>query len=100
VRVLIVTGGQTCAHPGSFGGAGSGNVRLASGTINVAPTGATFDFASGLFEWTGGEIAGTGTLTNSNTINVGGGDKSLGGLLSNTDRKSVVEGKSVDHRGE
>ena len=38
---------------------------MASGTINVGAAGATFNFPSGLFSWTGGTL--TGTLTNAST---------------------------------
>jgi hypothetical protein len=67
--VLDLTGGSTTATlTGTYTGSGSGTVSLASGTLNVGTGGATFNFPSGLFQWTGGNIdARTDILTNAAT---------------------------------
>ncbi len=60
---------------GSFAGSGGGTVSLASGTLNIASAGTTFDFPTGMFNWSGGTIQGNGSnsvLTNNGTITLTG----------------------------
>ncbi len=52
----------------------SSDVALSGGTLNVAGSTA----ASGDFDWTGGNIGGSGTFTLSGVLNVGGGSNSFG----------------------
>ena len=50
---------MTCfpSFPAGYGnGSGSGHIRLSNGNLFIGPSGATFTFAAGLLEWTGGEI--------------------------------------------
>jgi hypothetical protein len=81
--VVNLTGGSSPTFTGSYTGSGSGQVRLASGTLNIGSAGATFNFVSGLFAWSGGTLAGPGTLTNASSgyLTVSGG--TLSGTLSN-----------------
>ena len=57
---------------GTYTGTGGGVVQLSNGTIAVGMAGATFNFAPGLFQWTGGTIAGPGTLTNTMGMTLSG----------------------------
>ena len=72
--VIDMTGGQTSnTYTGTFSGSGTGQLRLASGEMNVGAAGATFSFAPGFFQWSGGYIGGSsgsvnGVLTNTGTI--------------------------------
>ena len=53
---------------GTYLGTGAGAVGL-TGTIQILPANATFDFAAGLFQWTGNDINLDGnTLTNTGTM--------------------------------
>jgi RHS repeat-associated protein len=82
--VLDLTGGSSPTFTGTYTGSGSGRVQLASGTLTIGSGGATFDFTTnGLFVFSGGTLAGPGTLTNSGTgfLTVTGG--TLNGTLSN-----------------
>jgi len=84
--VLDLTGGQTRNYVGSYTGAGAGTIRLSNGTLQVGASGATFNFSGNLFQWTGGILTGSSTLTNTGTLNISGSnDKSLTALtLNNT----------------
>ena len=79
--VVDLTGGKSPTFTGTYTGSGSGRVQLASGTLAIGTGGATFNFPSGLFVFSGGTL--TGTLTNASTgfITVSGG--TLGGTLNN-----------------
>jgi hypothetical protein len=81
--VVDLTGGSTPTFAGSYTGSGTGRVQLATGTLNIASAGASFNFSSGLFVWSGGTVSGSGTLTNigSGYVTVTGG--TLGTTLSN-----------------
>jgi uncharacterized delta-60 repeat protein len=70
--LLDLTGGSSPLYAGTFTGSGAGVVSLASGSINVAGGGATFNFPSGMFQWTGGSIVGGNTLTNVGSITING----------------------------
>jgi len=71
--ILDLTGGKTVAYAGSYHGSGAGTVSLDSGTLAVGTGGANFDFAAGLFQWTGGTIdTSLGNLTNSGTMTLSG----------------------------
>jgi hypothetical protein len=63
---IDLTGGNTVAYTGSYTGAGSGTVQLASGTLAVGSSGVTLNFPGSLFQWTGGtvDVSSRGTLTN------------------------------------
>src|SRR5262249_29933160 len=61
--VLDLTGGSTLTYTGSYTGSGNGTVRLSGGTLDTGTNGATFNFPSAVFQWTGGIISGGG-LTN------------------------------------
>jgi hypothetical protein len=83
---LDLTGGTTTTTlTGTYGGSGDGTVLLASGRLNVGTAGATFDFDPGLFQWTGGTLAGgSAGLTNVGTITLSGaGAAVLNGRLIN-----------------
>lgn len=70
---LDLTGGNTVAYEGTYTGTGTGTVALKSGTLQVGSTGATFNMASKLFQWTGGTLDVTnGSFTNTGTINYAG----------------------------
>jgi hypothetical protein len=55
---LDLTGGQSVSYSGTFTGSGAGQVQLNGGTLNAAggSGGVTFNFPTGLFNWTGGTI--------------------------------------------
>jgi len=80
--IFDLTGGSTHVYSGDYTGAGDGTIRLASGTLQIAMAGATFNFSG--FEWTGGTLIGPGGLTNSGTLNISGADfKTLDVTLTN-----------------
>jgi RHS repeat-associated protein len=83
---LDLTGGASATYSGTYTGSGPGTVTLSSGFLVAGSSGATFNFPSGLFAWTGGIIAGAAPgLTNSGTLTLSGtGTKYLGGVLNNT----------------
>jgi hypothetical protein len=57
---------------GSFTGSGAGTVLLQSGVLEIGAGGATFNFPTGLFQWTGGTVNLQGnTLTNAGTMTLG-----------------------------
>ncbi|HTW95924.1 MAG TPA: calcium-binding protein, partial [Tepidisphaeraceae bacterium] len=68
---LDPAGSSTVTYTGTFTGSGGGSVTLASGQITIASGGATFDFPSLFFQWTGGTINGTAAaLTNADSMTV------------------------------
>ena len=84
--VLDLTGpGNTVRYSGTYTGSGAGTVRVRAGVLQAGPAGANFNFPPGLFQWTGGVIAGGSTgLTNTGSMTMAGPDaKSLSGLLNN-----------------
>ena len=86
---LDLTGGGSFNYSGSFSGTGQGTVQLANGTVNALSGALTFNFAPGLFQWTGGAInVGVSgfatTLTNLGTMTLAGANtKFFGGTLAN-----------------
>ena len=67
--VDLCDGSQTTSLSGTYTGTGSGTVNIGSGTVAIGASGATFDFAPGLFQWSSGGLALEGnTLTNTGTI--------------------------------
>ena len=81
--IVDVTGGSNPAFTGTYTGSGTGRVQLASGTLTIGSSSATFNFPNGLFVWSGGTLAGPGTLTNASTgfMTISGG--TLNGTLHN-----------------
>ena len=76
--VLDLTGDATVSYEGDYTGSGAGTVSLASGLLTVGTRGATFNFPSGMFQWSGGSIdlngqtlTNTGVMTLSNTSAAG-----------------------------
>jgi len=68
-----LTGGTNPTYTGTYIGSGAGQVQLNNGSINIGGAGATFDFAKGLFQWTGGKFANSfvvGTLTNTGFLSI------------------------------
>lgn len=72
---------------GQFSGSGLGAVQLGASIRDipkVGTTGATFNFPSGLFQWTAGLLDATGGLTNLGSLTITGPErKRLGGSLIN-----------------
>ena len=69
--VDLCDGSQTTSLTGSYTGTGSGTVNIGNGTVAIGASGATFDFAPGLFHWSSGGLALQGnTLTNTGTITI------------------------------
>ncbi len=71
-----ISGGGS-GYSGTLTGTGGGTVSLVGGTLSIGSAGATFDFPSGMFQWSGGTIAGSATsspyvLNNTDTITVTG----------------------------
>jgi hypothetical protein len=89
---IELTGGPSNAtYSGTFAGAGAGAVRLSTGGINTASTGATFNFPGTLFQWTAGAIRASAAapFTNAATgvINVSGATfKTASGRFDNAGR--------------
>ena len=81
--IVDVTGGSNPTFTGNYTGSGTGRVQLASGTLTIGSSSATFNFPNGLFVWSGGTVAGPGTLTNASTgfMTISGG--TLNGTLNN-----------------
>ncbi|HQX51029.1 MAG TPA: CARDB domain-containing protein, partial [Planctomycetaceae bacterium] len=68
---------------GTFTGSGGGVVQLSSGRFGIDSSGATFNFPTGLLNWTGGAFFSQ-PLTNNGTITLSGvNDKALGSTLNN-----------------
>ena len=68
---------------GTFTGTGTGVVMLDGGNFYSDTGGATFNFPTGLLQWTGGFI-GDQAVTNAGSITLSGSaDKSLGATLNN-----------------
>jgi hypothetical protein len=78
---LDVTGGASPTWAGEMTGLGAGAVALATGTLTASPS-ADLNFANGLFQWSGGRLAGLATNLNTLVL-VGVADSSLGGQLYN-----------------
>ncbi len=92
---LNLTGGNTVNYVGSYSGSGSGTVTLAGGTLAVGTTGASFDFPSGMFQWTGGTINTNGhTLTNTGVMTL---SNASGVVL--TGSGSLVNQGTIDDAG-
>jgi len=76
---LAATSGSAF-YTGTYTGSGDGAVRLgANATLNIGAASATFNFPDNLFQWTGGNtagslgsIAGPGVLTNIGMMNLSG----------------------------
>ena len=93
--VLDLTGGSSGdTFTGTFNGTGAGTVQFSGGGINIGGGGATFNFAKGLFQWTGGTIANASnvspTLTNTGFITI---DTTSGVTLGTT---SIVNQGEID----
>ncbi len=68
---------------GSFTGHGGGTILLTHSALTIATGGATFDFDSGMWQWTGGDLVGdTLTILDDFTI-AGQSTKQLGLTLKN-----------------
>jgi hypothetical protein len=70
--VLDLTGGFNHTYIGDYTSSGNGTIQLSSGNLIIGAEGATFDFAGQMFQWTGGDLSGSGTLTNTYTLTVDG----------------------------
>jgi hypothetical protein len=76
-------GGYQCSYTGTYTGAADGGVvRLSGGTLAVGAGGATFNLPG--LQWTGGTLRARGGLTNSGTLTLMVGDKTLDGQLTNS----------------
>ena len=73
---------------GTFSGTGGGTVLLENGWLDVGGAGATFNFPTGMFRWTGGSInldghtlnnTGSITLANPNNVTIIGNGNFSGG---------------------
>lgn len=90
---LDLTNSNNFDMSGTFTGSGGGSVLLRNGTLLVDSVGASFDFPAGLFQWTGGTIGGSGTLTNTGSMTVGGpGSPDLRGSLADAGTISQTGG--------
>ncbi len=67
--ILDLTGSNSPTYAGVITASGSGQVWLASGTIEAAPS-LVLDFPPGLFQWNGGNLQGI--ITNLGTVTVSG----------------------------
>jgi RHS repeat-associated protein len=79
---------------GSYTGSGDGVVRFETGILAAGTGGATFNFSTGLFQWTGGLMDGrTAPLTNDGSmalLNVGLQQPQLEGALNNAGAIAMV----------
>ena len=90
-------------YSGSYTGSGGGTISLASGTLTLGASGATFDFPSGMFQWTGGTINTNGntltnvdvmTLANANNVSlIGNGSLVNQGTIDETGAGSLAMGQ-------
>lgn len=85
--VLDLTGGGSPTYSGVYSGSGGGEVRLASGTLNTAVPGTTFNFPAGMLRWTGGTIgaAAARPFVNAGFLTLdGAANKQLNGQMNNS----------------
>ena len=54
---LDLTGGGSVSYSGAYTGSGAGTVSLSHGYLLVPSMGASFSFAPGMFQWSGGYIS-------------------------------------------
>ncbi|MHB8954814.1 MAG: RHS repeat-associated core domain-containing protein [Pirellulaceae bacterium] len=84
--VLDLTGlERTVRYSGIYTGSGAGTIRVRAGVLQVGAGGAIFNFAPGLFQWTGGRISGgSAGLMNIGSVTLSGSDnKLLSGVFNN-----------------
>jgi hypothetical protein len=80
---LNLTG--THVFSGSYSGSIDGSVNL--GTLQIAASGATFNFTGGGFKWSNGTITGPGILTNIGLFSISGSslkDFTSGAIINNS----------------
>ncbi|WP_243655779.1 RHS repeat-associated core domain-containing protein [Roseateles saccharophilus] len=79
------SGNVVVSYGGLYTGGGGGTVQLAGNVLASSGTGATFNLPAGMFQWTGGGIAGGAVgVRNLGTIDISGSaTKTLGGTLRN-----------------
>ena len=97
--ILDLTGGSIDNFGGIYTGSGTGTVQISGGTLDIN-TSATFDFPTGLFQWTGGALA-DGTLTNSGVMTLSGSnDKNLNSaVLENAATLIQLQGRLLPSSG-
>ena len=83
---------------GTYTGSGGGTVGLAGGAIAIGAGGATFDFPSGMFQWSAGSIDGPGVLAvsagSAMTI-AGNGEQVLSAAVLNNSGTIVDSGNNT-----
>ena len=84
---------------GTLNGSGNGAVGL-GGTLLIGVGGATFDFATGLFQWSGNSINLDGnTLTNTGAMTIAINNGSLFGNTSLNGGGTPNQGGTLDNQG-
>ena len=76
--ILDLTGGALPIYSGNYVATGNGTIRIKDGLLTA--NGATFNFAQGMFQWSGGTIQGSG-LTNLGYMNLANTDANTNQLL-------------------
>ncbi len=84
-----LTGNTTYTYAGTETGSGGGTVILRSGTLTTGDAGATFNLPAGMFQWSGGYLAGSVTNAGSLTID-GTNNDYLQGTLTNAGTIALV----------
>ncbi len=79
--VLDLTGGSNPTWAGQVNGSGAGQVQLGGGTVNTSPS-LALNLPDGMFQWTGGWLAGTTINSNAVTIAGSGSVRVAGGFYN------------------
>jgi hypothetical protein len=94
---LDLTGTAAVDYSGTYMGSGAGTVLLAAGNLILAGD-ATFDFPSGLFQWSGGTLDVNGqNLTNSGTITIS--NTSTAGPVNLMGTGTLTNAGTIDQSG-
>ena len=93
---IDLVGGQSATFSGTYSGSGAGMIILATGSINIGASGATFNFLGNSFQFEGGTIDLAGnTLVNLGVINISGQSPTLDSSIGATTNL----GGTLDNKG-
>ena len=105
--VVNLLNGGSATFTGTISGvptgpAQTGIVQFNNGTLTIGSGGATFDFPTGMFQWSGGHIdVSAGSLTNANALTLtGSGTQDLfGGTVPNINGNALINQGTIVQAG-